>query len=132
MPFHLRCLVCCRPNWFTMMQHIMWLLLPLTKPTCPPLLNPIFTIYATPPLRGVVLDAPPGGSDVDYQSSLTLHGWWEGFFDRETGVNVYQYQYSRECLNASHFTYPLHPGSDVMETNADYATAQADGRLCKA
>ena len=90
----------------------------------------IFTIDATPPLRGVVLDAPPGGADVDYQSSLTLHGWWEGFFDRETGVNVYQYQYSRECLNTSHFTYPLHPGSDVMETNADYATAQADGRLC--
>jgi len=86
-----------------------------------------FIVDTTPPLGGVVIDGQRGVADFDFQQNSTLQGWWEGFVDRESAILVYQYGFSSSCLNASHFTYPLLPGSGVMETTEKYASTEAAG-----
>ena len=88
-----------------------------------------FIVDTTPPLGGVVIDGLRGVADLDYQQNSTLRGWWEGFVDRESAVLVYQYGFSRSCLNASHFTYPLLPESVVTETTKQYASSEATGTV---
>lgn len=90
-------------------------------------LSLVFTVDTTPPLPGAVFDGPPTGSDVDYDRSLTLRGYWQGFFDRESDVLFYEYVFGSECANSSFFTYPLEAGSVAMETNMETATMQASG-----
>ena len=87
----------------------------------------IFTVDTTPPLPGAVFDAPLGETDIDYQTTPTLTGWWAGFFDRETDILFYQYMFGKECGNSSVFTLPLDPESSVRETNMNSATTEAQG-----
>ncbi|XP_071082513.1 uncharacterized protein [Haliotis cracherodii] len=61
------------------------------------------TVDASAPHPGVVHDGQPGHPEVDYQDSLQLHAHWDGFFDRESGVKFYQYQFSDKCLQKEHF-----------------------------
>ena len=56
------------------------------------------TIDTTPPTVGSVIDALPGQTDKDYQSSDRLDFSWSGFFDRESGIMWYKYAVSDECI----------------------------------
>lgn len=80
------------------------------------------TIDTTPPLTGAIFDGPQGLGDLDFQQEFTLHGWWSGFFDRETDVAFYQYMFDTNCANSSHFTVPLNPGGRTIQTTGTNAT----------
>ena len=57
----------------------------------------------SPPLAGHVFDGKPGQRDRDYQSDLIIHGHWQGFFDRESGIRLYKYGVHQTCLNSKDF-----------------------------
>ena len=85
------------------------------------------TTDTTPPLTGVVMEAPLGSHDLDYTQHLSLSAWWTHFFDRETSILQFQYHFGTHCINESHFTYPLPPDSIVMETTDTWASWTAPG-----
>ena len=85
------------------------------------------TTDITPPLTGVIMDALPGSHDLDYTINTSLVGWWADFFDRETSILTFLYHFGSECVNESHFTYPLPEGSVVVETTDTRATWTALG-----
>jgi len=62
------------------------------------------TIDVSPPHEGSVHDGIRGEPEVDYQQDLHTDAYWEGFFDRESGVEYYQYVFSDHCLTNSEFT----------------------------
>ena len=70
------------------------------------MLNLQITIDISPPLPGVVLDSVQPQPDVDYQQSYTQAAWWQGFFDRESSVEFYQYAFADRCLTAGEFSVP--------------------------
>jgi len=49
----------------------------------------------------VVHDGINGTMEVDYQQSKTLNAYWDGFFDRESGVLMYLYTFKTSCQDAS-------------------------------
>eukprot|EP00058_Branchiostoma_floridae_P023180 XP_002608670.1 hypothetical protein BRAFLDRAFT_73893 [Branchiostoma floridae] len=51
-------------------------------------------------------DALPGQRDLDFQQDLQLHAWWDGFFDRESGVQFYKYAFANRCLGKDEFGIP--------------------------
>ena len=61
------------------------------------------TIDVSPPHEGSVHDGIRGEPEVDYQQDLHIDAYWEGFFDRESGVEYYQYDFSDHCLTNSEF-----------------------------
>ena len=61
------------------------------------------TIDVSPPHEGSVHDGIRGEPEVDYQQDLHIDAYWEGFFDRESGVEYYQYVFSDHCLTNSEF-----------------------------
>ena len=75
---------------------------------------PQITIDTTPPQPGHVLDAEPGGKDIDYQSALVVHASWYGFFDRESGVTKYQYGVDTSCLQSEDFNNTTLPVTEVL------------------
>ena len=79
-------------------------------------LSLLFTVDTTPPEVGAVFDGPPGGGDLDFQLSLTTSAYWAGFFDPETDVSFYQYQFGTQCQNGSTFALPLGAGTTVIQT----------------
>ena len=64
------------------------------------------TIDMTPPQTGAVFDSMLGSDDLDYQSAFTYHFHWDGFFDPETDVVMYQYIVDKTCAIAENFSYP--------------------------
>ncbi len=74
-----------------------------------------FTVDATPPLQGHVIDGN-GTRDIDYQTNFELYASWSGFFDRESDVAFYQYVFARECVNSTHFSHPLTSGAEAIQT----------------
>ena len=72
------------------------------------------TVDTTPPQPGHVLDAEPGGADIDYQSAPVVHASWYGFFDRESGVTKYQYGVHTTCLQSENFNNPTLPVTEVL------------------
>ena len=58
----------------------------------------------SPPRPGAVKDSPLGEPDRDFQQSLQLHVHWEGFFDHESGVLLYKYGLSENCLSMEDFS----------------------------
>ncbi len=84
-------------------------------------LSHTFTVDATPPLQGHVIDGN-GSHDIDYQTDFILTASWSGFFDRESDVAFYQYVFGTWCVNSSHFMYPLTLGSEAKQTTATMAT----------
>ncbi|XP_078585869.1 uncharacterized protein LOC144867679 [Branchiostoma floridae x Branchiostoma japonicum] len=64
------------------------------------------TVDESPPTAGHVQDALPGQRDLDFQQDLQLHAWWDGFFDRESGVQFYQYAFANRCLGKDEFGIP--------------------------
>ena len=61
------------------------------------------TIDISPPHEGSVHDGLKGDPEVDYQQQLHLHAHWEGFFDRESGVESYLYTFSNRCVTREEF-----------------------------
>ncbi|KAI8519531.1 hypothetical protein Bbelb_027880 [Branchiostoma belcheri] len=64
------------------------------------------TVDESPPTAGQVQDAMQGQRDLDFQQDLQLHAWWDGFFDRESGVQFYQYGFANRCLGEDEFSIP--------------------------
>ncbi|XP_078658227.1 uncharacterized protein LOC144903711 [Branchiostoma floridae x Branchiostoma belcheri] len=64
------------------------------------------TVDESPPTSGQVQDALQGQRDLDFQQDLQLHAWWDGFFDRESGVQFYQYSFANRCLGEDEFSIP--------------------------
>ncbi|XP_078658232.1 uncharacterized protein LOC144903715, partial [Branchiostoma floridae x Branchiostoma belcheri] len=64
------------------------------------------TVDESPPTSGQVQDALQGQRDLDFQQDLQLHAWWDGFFDRESGVQFYQYGFANRCLGEDEFSIP--------------------------
>ena len=54
----------------------------------------------------MVNDGYLDNQELDYQQSLYMEVWWEGFFDKQSGVLFYQYTISDRCLDASEFSIP--------------------------
>jgi hypothetical protein len=73
------------------------------------------TIDMTPPQTGAVFDSKLGSKDIDYQSASTYHFHWDGFFDPETDVVIYQYIVDKTCSTAGNFSYPR--SGKAIETN---------------
>lgn len=61
------------------------------------------TIDISPPVVGHVHDGIYGSLEVDFQQNLRLDVHWKGFFDHESGVAFYQYDFSDACLTEEHF-----------------------------
>ena len=61
------------------------------------------TIDISAPHEGSVHDGIRGQPEVDYQQDLHIDVHWEGFFDRESGVEFYQYIFSDHCLSNEEF-----------------------------
>ncbi|CAG2185452.1 unnamed protein product [Mytilus edulis] len=53
----------------------------------------------SPPHEGYVHDGLKGDSEVDFQQDLNIDAHWEGFFDKESGVDFYQYIFSDHCFS---------------------------------
>ncbi|XP_078574183.1 uncharacterized protein LOC144860694 [Branchiostoma floridae x Branchiostoma japonicum] len=64
------------------------------------------TVDESPPIVGHVQDAVSGQRDLDFQQDLQLYAWWDGFFDRESGVQFYQYGFANRCLGEDEFGIP--------------------------
>ncbi|KAI8512028.1 hypothetical protein Bbelb_111280 [Branchiostoma belcheri] len=58
---------------------------------------------------------------------LQLHAWWDGFFDRESGVQFYQYTFANRCLGEDEFSIPQ--PQQIHNTTGKFAswTAPAAG-----
>lgn len=78
-----------------------------------------FTVDLTPPLSGAVFEGDGEGDilDIDYIQDFNYNVHWSGFFDRETGILIYQYIISTECATASSFQYPNMGTSPAIDTN---------------
>jgi hypothetical protein len=46
-----------------------------------------------------VYDGILGDYEVDFQQSLKVAGHWNDFFDKESGVWLYSYGFSENCLD---------------------------------
>ncbi|XP_060596240.1 uncharacterized protein LOC132750310, partial [Ruditapes philippinarum] len=57
------------------------------------------TIDTSPPHEGKVYDGILGDYEVDFQQSLKVAGHWNDFFDKESGVWLYSYGFSENCLD---------------------------------
>lgn len=61
------------------------------------------TIDVSPPHEGTVHDGIRGDTEVDYQTDLHLDAHWEGFFDRESGVEFYRFIFADSCFTNEEF-----------------------------
>ncbi|XP_060580924.1 uncharacterized protein LOC132737608 [Ruditapes philippinarum] len=57
------------------------------------------TIDTSPPHEGITNDGLPGYPELDFQQTLRLNGYWDHFFDKESGVWLYTYGFNERCLN---------------------------------
>ncbi|XP_067684738.1 uncharacterized protein [Haliotis asinina] len=79
------------------------------------------TVDASAPHPGAVHDGQSGHPEVDYQDSLQLHAHWDGFFDRESGVKFYQYQFADTCLQKKRFGLD----TSIINVTETYSTRAA-------
>ncbi|XP_078321865.1 uncharacterized protein LOC111103999 isoform X3 [Crassostrea virginica] len=97
------------------------------------------TIDISPPHTGTVQDGTKGTDEVDFQQSKTLSAYWDGFFDKESGVMFYMYGFSAERIPAADFqldsnssivkeTYSLHATHTVASEGTYYACVVAFNR----
>ncbi|XP_076086914.1 uncharacterized protein LOC143057491 [Mytilus galloprovincialis] len=78
------------------------------------------TVDITPPEVGHVNDGVFGSPEVDFQQDLRLDAHWEGFFDRESGVAFYQYEFSD--MNDTVNTFAMY---DAPSSGTYYVTVVA-------
>ncbi|XP_064635756.1 uncharacterized protein LOC135492940 [Lineus longissimus] len=87
------------------------------------------TVDNSPPHTGAIHDGAQGSPEVDYQTSTTIQGHWDGFFDRESGIRFYQYAFGDHCRDAGIFSIN-YDDSDVTQTPGQTSntwTAPGDG-----
>ncbi|KAJ8299760.1 hypothetical protein KUTeg_023820 [Tegillarca granosa] len=80
------------------------------------------TIDTSPPAEGFVLDGIKGQPEVDFQQSLVLFAYWEGFFDRESGIQFYQYAFNETCMAQEYFNLKNKTESIFYETDQTEAS----------
>ncbi|XP_006815375.1 uncharacterized protein LOC102802265, partial [Saccoglossus kowalevskii] len=56
------------------------------------------TIDTSPPTAGTVHEGH-GNNDIDYQHDFNINAWWNGFFDKESGVMTYMYVFADMCAD---------------------------------
>ena len=61
------------------------------------------TVDVSPPVAGAVHDGLPGSNERDYQEEMDLNAYWDGFFDKESGVMFYRYVFDSRCWNNEEF-----------------------------
>ncbi|KAL3841826.1 hypothetical protein ACJMK2_019925 [Sinanodonta woodiana] len=83
------------------------------------------TIDISPPHVGVVHDGIVGSPDVDFQQSLTLSAFWDGFFDKESGIMFYRYKFAETCVGKEYFVLESPLRSQIFETTTTHATFTA-------
>ncbi|XP_046581225.1 uncharacterized protein LOC124288740 [Haliotis rubra] len=88
-----------------------------------------FQMDASPHHAGVVHDGQSGQPEVDYQDSLQLHAHWEGFFDRESAVNLYQYTFGPRCLQGHLFDLNKPKAMESTRTTEATWTAPSCGKF---
>ncbi|XP_066264362.1 uncharacterized protein [Branchiostoma lanceolatum] len=81
------------------------------------------SVDTSPPRPGNLHDGLKGQPEIDFQQTTTINTWWDGFFDKESGVKFYQYGYSTSCLTAADFTLP--EGSSITRTTNTHAVYTA-------
>ncbi|VDI18543.1 Hypothetical predicted protein, partial [Mytilus galloprovincialis] len=79
------------------------------------------TIDVSPPHEGYVHDGIRGDPELDYQQDLHVDAHWEGFFDRESGVEFYQYIFSDHCMTSLEFKN----SNETTETYNAFASFEA-------
>ncbi|CAG2200973.1 unnamed protein product [Mytilus edulis] len=79
------------------------------------------TIDVSPPHEGYVQDGIRGDPEIDFQQDLHIDAHWEGFFDRESGVEFYQYIFSDHCFNNDEFK----ANNETTETYNTFASFEA-------
>ncbi|OPL33819.1 hypothetical protein AM593_07242, partial [Mytilus galloprovincialis] len=79
------------------------------------------TIDVSPPHEGYVHDGIRGDPEIDFQQDLHIDAHWEGFFDRESGVEFYQYIFSDHCFNNDEFK----ANNETKETYNTFASFKA-------
>ncbi len=57
------------------------------------------SVDTSPPEIGKVHDGMMGSAEVDYQSDFNMNAYWDGFFDKESGVKFYKYIFATQCWN---------------------------------
>ena len=62
------------------------------------------SIDTTGPHPGEVLDGLQGQPEKDFQKDLNIHGHWDGFFDKESGIAFYKFKYGAQCFTTKHFS----------------------------
>ncbi|XP_053400999.1 uncharacterized protein LOC128557566 [Mercenaria mercenaria] len=82
------------------------------------------TIDTSPPHEGIVRDGIPGALEVDFQQSLQLTGYWDGFFDDESGVWFYTYGFNDRCLNENDLDVHLKVNW-TYENRAEFSAPQS-------
>ncbi|XP_046572318.1 uncharacterized protein LOC124280399 isoform X5 [Haliotis rubra] len=86
-------------------------------------------VSGSPPQPGVVHDGQSGQPEVDYQDSLQLHAHWEGFFDKESAIALYQYTFGPRCLQGHVFDLNKTPNMEPTRTSEATWTAPSCGNF---
>ncbi|XP_052707847.1 uncharacterized protein LOC128183063 isoform X2 [Crassostrea angulata] len=97
------------------------------------------TIDISPPHTGTVQDGIRGTDEIDFQQSKTLNAYWDGFFDKESGVMFYMYGFDTKPIPSSEFqldsissivkeTYSLEASHTVTSEGTYYACVVAYNR----
>nr|XP_034332757.1 uncharacterized protein LOC105327902 isoform X2 [Crassostrea gigas] len=97
------------------------------------------TIDISPPHTGTVQDGIRGTDEIDFQQRKTLDAYWDGFFDKESGVMFYMYGFDTVKIPTSDFqldsnssivkeTYSLHATHTVTSEGTYYACVVAYNR----
>ncbi|XP_013386063.1 uncharacterized protein LOC106155675 [Lingula anatina] len=74
----------------------------------------------SPPMVGTVLDGP-SGKDRDFQTDLTIHGHWYGFYDHESDIATYKVAISPQCLSKERLL-KSQPGNETKLTTLTSAS----------
>ncbi|KAL3843250.1 hypothetical protein ACJMK2_021192 [Sinanodonta woodiana] len=74
------------------------------------------TIDTSPPHNGSVHEGYPDQPELDFQQSTVIHAYWDGFFDKESGILFYRYGFFHKCLSADYFVLDYKNDSLMMET----------------
>lgn len=61
------------------------------------------SIDSSPPVAGSVHEGVRGEPELDAQQDKKVMVYWNGFFDKESGIFFYKYGYGLDCLNPRDF-----------------------------
>eukprot|EP00105_Crassostrea_gigas_P043175 XP_019927323.1 PREDICTED: uncharacterized protein LOC105339220 [Crassostrea gigas] len=77
------------------------------------------TIDISPPHTGTVQDGIRGTDEIDFQQSKTLNAYWDGYFDKESGVMFYMYGFDTVKIPTSDFQLDSNSSIIPLSTKAE-------------